>query len=265
MPTFGTYDTITVDRRDGIVWITLDNAETQNRINVPLLDDLGAVGHAVADASDVRGVVLTHEGDFFGAGGDLSHFADDGSNATYIRESVTQFNDVVRQYHRLRVPVVGGIDGVAVGGSFALAIVPDIVLVSDAASFEFVYPRIGLTGDGGITYLLPHLVGLRAATEIALLDEPIDAERAVELGLATERVSTSEFGDRLSEIASELAAGPTAALGATKRLLAESVEHSFDDHLTAEKEAMVAATQTGDYERGIAAFRAGEEPDFRGQ
>ena len=159
---------------------------------------------------------------------------------------------------------MGGIDGVAAGAGFGLALLPDLLLVSEDARLEFAYPRIGLTGDGGSTFFLPRLVGLRAAKEIALLDEPIDAERAVELGLANEVVPAHEFDERLDELASDVASGPTTALGSTARLLTESFDRSIESQLAVETDTIGQATATEDYERGFAAFFGDEDPEFVG-
>lgn len=116
------------------------------------------------------------------------------------------------------------VNGVAAGAGFSLALVGDIVLVSEDARFEYAYPRVGLTGDGGSTFFLPRLVGLRKAKEILLLGEPIDPDRAVELGIATETVPANDLDAHLNEVALQVADGPTEAFGATKRLLTESFE-----------------------------------------
>ena len=158
-----------------------------------------------------------------------------------------------------------GVNGIAAGAGFSLAILGDIVLVSDAARFEYAYHRVGLTGDGGSTFLLPRMVGLRRAKEIVLRDDPISPERAVELGLATEVVPAAELEDRLAEEADRIAAGPTQAYGRMKRLLTESFDRDLAGQLAAETDAIARSTRTEDYERGFAAFFRGESADFVGK
>ena len=130
---------------------------------------------------------------------------------------------------------------------------------------EFAYPRIGLAADAGTTYLLPRLVGLRKALEIALRNEPISPHQAVEMGLATEVVPDDELGQQLDEVAHELASGPTAAFSETRRLLYESFDRGMADQLAAEEEAMSRVVQTEDFRRGLEAFFARETPDFQGE
>jgi 2-(1,2-epoxy-1,2-dihydrophenyl)acetyl-CoA isomerase len=171
----------------------------------------------------------------------------------------------VVQFHQSETPVVGGIDGIAAGAGFALALCPDLLVLSDEARLDFAYQRIGLTGDGGSTFFLPRLVGLRAAKELVLMDEAVTPERALDLGLANEVVPADEFDDRLAELAADIADGPTAALGNTMRLLTESYDRSLEAQLSAETDTIAEAVQTEDYERGFAAFFDKDDPDFTGQ
>ncbi|MDY6764204.1 MAG: enoyl-CoA hydratase-related protein, partial [Halobacteria archaeon] len=148
---------------------------------------------------------------------------------------------------------------------FSLAVSGDLVVVSQDARFEYAYPRIGLTGDGGSTYFLPRLVGLRRAKEIALLDEPIDPTEAVDLGLATEAVPSDEFEERLDELSSDLATGPTKAYGAIKKLLSSSFDNALSEQMAAETDAIARMTYTQDFEKGYSAFFTDEDPDFEGK
>jgi 2-(1,2-epoxy-1,2-dihydrophenyl)acetyl-CoA isomerase len=258
------YQNLHVDREDGVATVTLDSTAGRNALTVEMATEMTRAAIDLGEDQDVRAIVLTHDGDFFGAGADLTAFDGDESDAPYLRELAGQIHEAVLQFHQAAVPIIGGIDGIAAGAGFSLAIFPDLVLLSEDARLEYAYPRIGLTGDGGATFSLPRLVGLRRAREILLLDEPIDPDEAVDLGLATEVVDAESFDDRLDDLARQVAAGPTAALGATKRLMAESFDNSLEEQLAAETEAIVAATYTNDFETGLSAFLANEEPDFDG-
>lgn len=259
------YDHLRIDRSDGIARVVLDHLEARNALDLAVANELVSAATTLGEDPDVRCIVLTHSGDFFGVGADLSQLDGDDGDAAVLRELAGRLHESIVQFHQAPVPVVGGIDGVAAGAGFSLAIVPDLVVVSEAARLEFAYPRIGLTGDGGSTFFLPRLVGLRAAKEIVLLDEPIGPARAVELGLANEAVSVEAFDDRLDELATRLAAGPTRAYGATKRLLAESFETPLAAQLAEETDVIARATHTEDYRSGLAAFFSDRDPDFVGR
>ncbi len=258
------YDTLSVDRDDGIATVTFDSPARFNALTSAMTEELTHLAIALGDDPDVRAIVLTHDGESFCAGADLTAFEGDGSDAPDLRKIAGRLHEAVVQLHQAEVPIVGGVDGVAAGAGFSLAIMPDLLLLSSEARLEYAYPRIGLTGDGGTTFFLPRLVGLRRAKEILLLDEPIEPERAVELGLATEVAPAGEFDDRLDELAHQLAAGPTEALGRTKRLLTESFERSLEAQLSAETEEIAAASKTEDFARGHRAFFADGDPEFVG-
>jgi 2-(1,2-epoxy-1,2-dihydrophenyl)acetyl-CoA isomerase len=140
-----------------------------------------------------------------------------------------------------------------------------VVLAIETARFNYAYARVGLTGDGGSTFFLPRLVGLRQAKEILLLDDPIGAEEAVELGIATEAVPVADFEDRVRDVASTLAAGPKFAFGATKRLMTESYARDLPSQLAAETETIVDATRTEDFARGHGAFFENGSAEFIGR
>lgn len=259
------YENVRVTDEDGVRYVTLDSTAGRNALHLQMVDELIDVVTALAESDDVRCIVLTHDGDFFSVGADLARLDGDPSDESTFRQLAGRLHEAVIQFHQAEVPIVGGIDGVAAGAGFSLAVMPDLVIVSDDARLEYAYPRVGLTGDGGSTFFLPRLVGLRQAKEIVLLDEPIGPRRAVELGLATEAVRADEFDDRLGELAADLAAGPTRAVGSTMRLLTESFDNSLEEQLAAETDAMAEAVRTGDYARGFAAFFGDGDPDFTGR
>lgn len=259
------YDHLRIDRSDGVARVVLDRPDARNGLDLAMADELVAAAASLGDDAAVRCIVLTHEGEFYCVGADLTRLDGTGEDAPTIRQLAGRLHEAVIQFHQAGAPVLGGIDGVAAGAGFSLALAPDVVLVSDASRLEFAYPRIGLTGDGGATFFLPRLVGLRAAKEIALLDEPIDPDRAVELGIATESVPAAEFDDRLDELATRLASGPTHAYGETKRLLTESFDTPLAAQLAAETDVIASATKTEDYRRGHEAFFGDHEPEFVGK
>lgn len=258
------YDQLQIERTNDVAHVEIDSRSRMNALNPDLAEELFRAAIELSE-SDARCITLSGNDEAYGAGADLAEFDGDESDAAKLRDEASILHDAIVQFHQAEVPVVGAIDGVAAGAGFSLAIFPDIVLVSDRVRLEYAYPRIGLTGDGGSTFFLPRLVGLRKAKEIVLLDEPIGPEEAVELGLATEVVPHDELEERLVEVAERLADGPTAALGTTKRLLTESFDRNLEGQLAAETEGIARAARTEDYERGYEAFFEGTEPDFVGR
>ena len=258
------YMMITVQRTDGVAHITLDGDDL-NALDRTMAEELLAAATTLTENDAVRCLALTGAGDAFSAGADLSQLDGSASDASTVRVLASTLHDAIVQFHQSGKPIVTGVDGVAAGAGFSLVLLGDVVLVSEDARLEYAYPRIGLTGDGGSTFFLPRLVGLRRAKEILLLDDPIGPERAVDLGIATETVPSDGFEKRLTKLTAEIAAGPTKAYGAARQLMTESFERSLPAQLAAETDAIARATRTDDYTRGHAAFNRGETPTFTGE
>ena len=256
---------VSVTRTDAVGRITMDRPESNNALNPDMSEQLHEAAIELVEDDDVRCIVLTGSGGTFNTGADLGALSADASDAALIRSLAHQLHGTVSQLHRAPKPVVCGVNGVVAGGGLGLSLCGDIVLVAESARFEFAYPRIGLSADGGSSYFLPRLVGLRRAQEIAFRDEPVGSGEAVEVGLATEAVPDDAFEERLAEEAARLAAGPTRAHAATKALLRQSFDRQLDEQMATEAATIAGLTGTDDYQRGIEAFFEKEPADFRGE
>ncbi len=259
------YENFQIEREGSVAHVTIDSTSPMNTLNPEMGEELLDWTTTIPYEEEIRCVTLTGSGGAFGAGADLTRLDGGASDTAGFRRLASYLHDGISHLYRSPVPVVTGVNGVAAGAGFSMAILGDIVLVSDEARFEYAYPRIGLTGDGASTFLLPRLVGLRRAKEIVLKDEPIDPDRAVEIGLASEVVPAAELEDRVAEVGQDLASGPTWALGQTLRLLTESYSRDFESQMAEEAETIVEASTTEDFSRGFAAFFEKEDPEFVGR
>lgn len=256
---------LTVDVDDGVGRIGMDRPERYNAMNESMAADLAsALDEAAADDA-VRCLLLTGTEGAFNTGADLSTFEGDETDADRLNGIATPLHEAVRTLTEAPKPVVTGVNGVVAGGGLGLAIAGDVVILSDAARFEYAYPKLGLSGDGGATWLLPRLVGLRRAQRFALLDEPVDAATAVEWGLATESVPADEFEERLETVATDLATGPTLAYAEIRTLLSEGYDRDLVAHLDVEKDVLTGLTETDDYSAGLRGFLEKEQPTFDGR
>ncbi len=259
------YETIECTREDGVGRIVFDRPDAHNAINERMGEELPDAAQKLASDDDVRCIALTANGATFNTGADLTMLSGDGSDEPIIRSLANGLHEFVSQLVHAPKPVVTGVNGVAAGGGFGPAICGDIVLAAESARFEFAYPRIGFSGDGGSTYLLPRLVGFRRAQEIAFRDEPISSGEAEEIGLVTEVVDDGELDGRLADEAARLASGPTNGYAETKRLLTQSFETPLDAQLADEAGSIARLTNTEDFARGHAAFGSDDEPEFVGE
>lgn len=256
------FEHLSLDRTDDVARVTMNRPETHNSMDAAMASELRTITADLYE-DDSRCIVLTGTDGVFNTGADLSVLSGDASDGRTLRSIASSLHRAIENLARAPKPVVTGVNGVAAGGGFGLALVGDIVLLAEGARLEFAYPRVGLTGDAGSTFFLPKIVGLHRAKEIALLDEPIDADEAVEMGLATE--VAAEFDERLAELVAKLADGPTHAYGATKRLFNRSPGRDLSAQMAAETDSIARMTTTEDYGRGLAAFFGDDQPAFEGK
>ncbi|GAA0229478.1 enoyl-CoA hydratase/isomerase family protein [Haladaptatus pallidirubidus] len=256
------FEYLDIERVEDIARVTMNRPEMHNAMNREMADELRTVTMALHD-DDSRCIVLTGTDGAFNTGADLSVLSGNSEDARTLRKIASSLHRSIENLVRAPKPVITGVNGVSAGGGFGLALSGDIVLLAEDSRLEFAYPRVGLTGDGGSTYFLPHLVGLRRAKEIALLDDPIFPNDAVEMGLATE--VAEDFDARLVELAESLADGPTRAYGATKRLFNRGLGRDLSAQMASETDSIARMTETEDYERGLAAFFEKETPEFEGR
>lgn len=261
-------DTIDAVFDDRVVTITMNEPERQNPLS---RDDYLAMFDALRAARDTeaRCVVLAGAGDAFSSGFDVESMGESESEAESLHETAERIQHhehrLVREIVAHPLPVIGKIDGPAVGDAAGLAIACDIPLASDRTRIGFSHVRFGLSMDCGISYLLPRLVGRGLAMELAMTGRIVDGERASELGLVNHVFPTDEFEERADEIVSAIATGPPIALQHIKHLVRTGHESSLEDALANEATRQTIVSETEDYERALEALRDGAEPTFHGR
>ena len=249
---------------DGIARITLARPDVGNAIDLPLARALLSAAIACETDAAIRCVVLTGQGRLFCAGGDVAAMREAGDKlAVMLTELIAVFHAAVSRLARMPKPLLVLVNGPAAGAGFSLAMLGDVVLSSRSAHYTAAYGAIGLTADGGLSWLLPRLVGLRKAQEIILTNRRIKAEDAEAIGLVTRTVDDDALIDEGNAAATTLANAPVAALGAARALLRESYESGLETQLDRELRSMVVAADL-EAREGLAAFFAKRPPVFRG-
>jgi 2-(1,2-epoxy-1,2-dihydrophenyl)acetyl-CoA isomerase len=219
----------------------------------------------VAAAADVaaddalRVVVLRGAGKHFMAGGDLRTFAGELAkppqerNADF-RRMISRLHSAIETFHRMPHPVVGQVHGAVAGFGLSLMNACDLVIAAEDTYFASAYRNIALTPDGGGSWSLPRIVGMRRAMEILLLGERFDAQKALAIGLVNRVVPAGELEAAVAAIAHLLATGPAMAIRNAKRLLRESLGRTLSAQLDAEAVSFGACAGTDDFVEGITAF-----------
>jgi 2-(1,2-epoxy-1,2-dihydrophenyl)acetyl-CoA isomerase len=252
---------------DGIARITLNRPKASNGLNVEILKALhDAVLTCHADPA-VKVVLLTGRGRNFCAGGDIHTFESKGDALPdYLREATAWLQLAAAALMQLKVPVVTAVQGFAAGGGgLGLVCASDIVVAARSAKFFSGAVRVGMAPDGGSSVTLTQLVGLRQALRILLTNPTIDAEQAAAIGLITDVVDDDDLAGEAERIATELAALPTLALSATKRLVWAGVGASVEARLAEEARIVSELSGTADSLEGLRAIIERRPPRFTGK
>lgn len=248
-------------RTDGVLTITLNRPDKKNAIDRATFGELlDAFTAADADPA-ARVVVVTGAGGNFSSGADLSGDVTD----QHPLERMEVVNRSAAALHRIRVPVIAKVDGVAVGAGLNLALGCDLVIASDRARFSEIFAKRGLSVDYGGSWLLPRRIGLHRAKELCFLGDILGAQQAAEIGLVNRVVPADELDKTVDELAARLAAGPPVAIASTKRLLDESGSMGFEQALDREALAQAVNLMGADVAEAFLAFMQKRDPDFTGR
>ena len=258
-------ESITVERADGVVTITLRRPEKKNAADAAMWNELLAEFRAIASNPADRAVVLTGAGGNFCSGADLwAGDAGDGPRPHQL-SAMRHITDVCLALHRIPQPTVAKVRGVAVGAGLNLALSCDLIVASENARLSEIFARRGLSLDFGGSWLLPRLVGMHRAKELALLAEIIDATRAAEMGLVNRVLPDDELDAFVDDWAARLAGGPPIALAMSKRLLNNSMHVTLEEALDDEGLSQTVNFGTKDTPEAIKAFMEKREPVFEGR
>ena len=252
---------LTVD--GAVARLTLNCPEAGNALNPPVAAALRAAAESLTGRDDVRAVVVGAAGPMFCVGGDLAWMASQGDDiAEPLHGLATDFHAAITALNALDAPVIAAVGGTAAGGGMSLVCACDLSVAAASAKFTMAYTAAGLSPDGGSTWFLPRLVGLRRATELMLTNRRLTAQEACDLGIVTHVVADDALDGEVDALARRLAAGPTDAYGATKRLLAASAQATLADQFGAEADSIAVRGAAPNGRAGIAAFLAKRAPQF---
>jgi 2-(1,2-epoxy-1,2-dihydrophenyl)acetyl-CoA isomerase len=276
-------DSVRWDLDGAVGTITLNRPEARNALTTEMKRALLAALGEASRAAEVRAVIITGAGPGFCAGQDLQEHAGllaagetaggTGAAATGAAPGGKAATDTVRMHYNPIVmtimtmpkPVIAAVNGIAAGAGAALALACDFRIAARHASLLMAFARVGLGADSGASWTLQRLAGLGRATELLMLAEPLEADRALEYGLVTSVVDAADLAGAARGLADRLAAGPTAAYAAIKKALLYAAGHGLADSLEAEAALQAIAGQTADHRAATRAFVNKEQPRFEGR
>ncbi|WP_075790868.1 enoyl-CoA hydratase-related protein [Massilia putida] len=250
--------------KEGVLTLTLNRPERKNAVTREMMALMNATLRRAADDPAVRAIVLTGAGKDFCAGGDMQAIAGvaqpggqaPGAAALSQEQVLRHGADTAMLLHRMGKPTLAVINGVAAGGGLALAAACDIRMCGASARFTFAYPKIGLSGDFGASYLLEKLLGTSRAREFCLLSPLIGAEEALRLNLVNRVCADADLHGLGAELAAQLARSATFALGCVKRNLNAAAELSVDEAIDVEIATFAACKATDEHRQAAMAFAA---------
>lgn len=258
---------LTLEIEGSIARIRFTQPGILNAITMPLAEALFAAAREIAAAPDVRAVLISGDGRAFMAGGDLVYLREAGKARAEGEASalILRFHEAVRRITSLPMPVLAVIHGAAAGAGLSLALACDFTIAAAGCRLVFAYSQIGASPDGGLSWSLPRMVGLRRALDIAFLNQKIGAAEAKELGLVNRVAEDAALAEASEAFVQELASLPTRAFAQTKALMRGAFERGWSDQLDAEHEAFRACTRTDDFHEGVGAFFERRPPHFQGR
>lgn len=256
-------DMVVVARQGAVLTVTMNRPEMLNVLDERLADALLAAFEPIAADAGIRAVVLAGAGRSFIAGGDLSRFqADLAAAPETAGQLIGRFHALMRLIKALPQPVIAAVQGSVAGGGVGLALACDFVVAAQGASFLSAYTKLGTNPDGGTTWSLARLLGPRRALEFVLLNEKMDAQTALSLGLVNRVVPEAELAGAALALAERLSQCSFEANRASKALVQAAMEGSFDEQLDLEQRAFSANAGSADFREGIQAFFEKRPPRF---
>ncbi len=253
------HDAVRVDRDGGIAIVTIDHPPANAISRAVILGITEAFSEAEADQT-CRGLVLTGAGPkFFAAGADVSEFGSEGP------DSIAMGQELTLAMERSRLPVVAAVNGIAFGGGCELTLACDVRIASTAARFGQPEIKLGIIPGWGGTQRLPRLIGRRAAIELLFTGDPVDSNRALELGMVSQVVQPDELLSTAVSVARKFGEQAPLALAATKRTIAEGLDRPLTEGLQTERREFVGLFATEDAREGITAFLEKRAPSWTGR
>lgn len=249
---------------EGLAHIEFCNPDRGNVLDLDTIDQFASAIEALS-ADQVRAVLISAQGKNFCIGGDLSAMAQTDDREALIQQMAGRLHEGIMTLNKIGVPVICAVNGAAAGAGLSLVASSDIVFGGENSSYVMAYTAIGLAADGGSSYYLPRVIGLRRTQAMAFLNKRLDAPTALDYGLITQIVSDDELQAAALKAAQRIAKGPTIAYRYIKNLYEQTYRTPLGEQLDAETIAISKSCASEDGGEGIASFLERRRPEFKGK
>jgi enoyl-CoA hydratase/carnithine racemase len=267
-PLTGDWQHFDLEIAEGVATITLNRPAKLGALTFETYADLRDLLAELPQRGDAKALVITGTGRGFCSGGDVEEIIGELQKLepAGLLEFTRMTGAVVKALRECPLPVIAAVNGIAAGAGSVIALAADFRLLAESASFAFLFTRVGLAGaDMGSAYLLPRVVGLGRATELLILGDKVSAERALQIGLATEVVPDAELADRARALARRIADGPAFAYSTTKVLLTRELDMDLGSAIELEAITQALLMKSDDHREFYAAWSEGRAPAWKGR
>lgn len=243
----------------GVSTFTLNRPLALNALNQAMTEAFVSLIQQVAADHSIRVLIVQGAGDHFMAGGDIKGFSatlesSGPDRKQHFMDMIAYLHGAIELMQRMDVVTLSKVRGACAGFGMSLAIGCDLTVASDDAYFATAYKAIGLTPDGGQSYFLPRLVGIKKAMELTLLSERIKADEAQRLGFVNKVVPLADLDATVDKIAEQIARSARGSMSGAKRLVSTSLARTMSEQLNAEAESFSSCASRPDFVEGITAF-----------
>ena len=258
--------TVLFEQHGSIGTMTFNRPEVYNAMSPELILALRDVTAELKKSTTLRVLIIKGAGKAFLAGGDVGHFF---KHKDSVSDTVKKLGDALHEgiinIRTMPFPVIAQVHGACAGAGLSLALACDFAIASTTAQFKTAYTQIGLSPDGGSTYFLPRLVGMKVATELIMLSEGLSGEQALARGLVNRCVAPEVLNAETLMLATRLSQGATQAYARAKLLINQSFETPIQQHLDDEIAQFAECAKTDDFKEGVTAFVEKRKPNFTGK
>lgn len=254
--------------RDGhVAVLTLNDPATLNALAEEMLVELLDAIHRLRAASDKpRCLLITGAGRGFCSGGSVTMIDEGGKDGPITHITLgTHLHYMMKVLKDLPYPVVTAVNGPAAGFGFSFALAGDMVVAARSAFFLSAFRRLGVSPDGGLSWMLPRIIGWARAKELMVMGTRLPADKALDWGLVNRVYDDETFRAESLALAHELAAGPTLAIGITRRLFWEGWSRSYEEQIDQEERVQAQTFASNDAAEGVRAMLEKREARFEGR
>jgi 2-(1,2-epoxy-1,2-dihydrophenyl)acetyl-CoA isomerase len=268
---FGMTDKILVDISDNIAWITFNRPEARNALDMEMREAFVGILADLEQDDSVRCLVIRGAGKSFLAGGDVKTMYEATQSMTAEERYKQRLHSMhvtdyrIQALRRMPKPVLASVHGACAGGGLSLVGACDLAIAAEGTKFTFAFSKIGVSPDGGSSFFLPRLMGMKKAFELAFLSDLFDADTAREIGLVNWVVPQDKLAEETEKIAKRLASAATKALGNTKALLNASLNNTIEQQMTLETRSLAECMMSEDHVEGVTAFVEKRKAVFKGR